>query len=177
MEIVTYFSVVSVCLNYIRFKIVYVKIFWIFEFFSSKFSNQDIMVNFNESGKPPLKEAKSQRLFSSSSHLENMTYFLWRQFFWVDVTEMKICSEILLSLSIKDDSDYLAFKETSLSYTKFVYRSAFLCEPVPPLSAHSNFLYDDNKYANGTTICTVWTVNDVLSRSTPFFSKGYGLTQ
>ena len=25
--------------------------------------------------------------------------------------------------------------------------------------------------------CTVWTVNDVLSRSTPFFPKGYGSTQ
>ena len=25
--------------------------------------------------------------------------------------------------------------------------------------------------------CTVWTVNDVLSRSTPFFSKGCGSTQ
>ena len=32
----------------------------------------------------------------------------------------------------KDDSDYLAFKETTWSYSKFVYRSTFLCEPVPP---------------------------------------------
>ena len=31
----------------------------------------------------------------------------------------------------KDDSDYLAFKETTWSYSKFVYRSTFLCEPVP----------------------------------------------
>ena len=54
----------------------------------------------------------------------------------------------------KDDSDYLTFKETAWLYRKFVYRSAFLCEPVPPLSAHSNLLCDDNKYANGTTICT-----------------------
>ena len=49
---------------------------------------------------------------------------------------------------------YLAFKETTWSYSKSVYRSAFLCEPAPPLSAHSNLLYDNNKYANGTTICT-----------------------
>ena len=34
----------------------------------------------------------------------------------------------------KDDSDYLAFKENTWSYSKFVYRSTFLCEPVPPLS-------------------------------------------
>ena len=33
---------------------------------------------------------------------------------------------------IKDDSDYLAFKETTWSYSKFVYRSTFLCKPVPP---------------------------------------------
>ena len=45
----------------------------------------------------------------------------------------------------KDDSDYLAFKETTWSYNKFVYRSAFLCEPVPSLSAHSSLLYEDNK--------------------------------
>ena len=31
----------------------------------------------------------------------------------------------------KDDSDYLAFKETTWSYSKFVYRSTCLCEPVP----------------------------------------------
>ena len=30
----------------------------------------------------------------------------------------------------KDDSDYLAFKETTWLYSKFVYRSTFLCEPV-----------------------------------------------
>ena len=34
----------------------------------------------------------------------------------------------------KDDSDYLAFKETTWSYSKFVYHSTFLCEPVPPRS-------------------------------------------
>ena len=50
----------------------------------------------------------------------------------------------------KDDSDYLAFKEITLSNSKFVYRSSLLWEPVLPLSAHSNLLYDDNKYANGT---------------------------
>ena len=30
----------------------------------------------------------------------------------------------------KDDSDYLAFKETTWSYCKFVYRSTFLCKSV-----------------------------------------------
>ena len=34
----------------------------------------------------------------------------------------------------KDDSDYLAFKETTWSYSKFVYRSTYLCQPVPPRS-------------------------------------------
>ena len=34
----------------------------------------------------------------------------------------------------KDDSDYLAFKETTWSYSKFVYRSTFLCKPVPQRS-------------------------------------------
>ena len=34
----------------------------------------------------------------------------------------------------KDDSDYLAFKETAWSYSKFVYCSTFLCKPVPPRS-------------------------------------------
>ena len=29
---------------------------------------------------------------------------------------------------------YLAFKETTWFYSKFVYRSAFLCKPVPPHS-------------------------------------------
>ena len=38
----------------------------------------------------------------------------------------------------KDDSDYVAFKVACTA--------AF--------SAHSNLLYDDDKYANGTTICT-----------------------
>ena len=46
----------------------------------------------------------------------------------------------------------LAFKEITWSDWKFVYRSAFLCKPVPPLSAHSTLLYDNNKYANGTMI-------------------------
>ena len=32
--------------------------------------------------------------------------------------------------TVKDDSDYLSFKETTWSYSKFVYRSTFLCEPV-----------------------------------------------
>ena len=53
---------------------------------------------------------------------------------------------------IKDDSDYLAFKETTCSYSKNFYCYAFLCKPVPPLSAHSTLLYDNNKYANGTMI-------------------------
>ena len=30
----------------------------------------------------------------------------------------------------KDDSDYLAFKETTWLYRKFLYHSTFLCEPV-----------------------------------------------
>ena len=34
----------------------------------------------------------------------------------------------------KDDSYYLAFKETTWSYCKFVYRSTFLCKPVPQRS-------------------------------------------
>ena len=68
----------------------------------------------------------------------------------------------------KDDSDYLAFKETTWSYSKFVYRSAFLCEPVPPLSAHSNLLYDHNKYANGTTICAPKTSNEKVAESLNF---------
>ena len=37
-------------------------------------------------------------------------------------------------LESKDDSDYLAFKETTWSYSKFVYHSTFLCKSVPPLS-------------------------------------------
>ena len=57
-------------------------------------------------------------------------------------------------LQIKDDSDYLAFKETTLSLRESQIRSVFLSVPVPPLSAHSNLLYDDNKYANGTMIFT-----------------------
>ena len=32
----------------------------------------------------------------------------------------------------KDDSEYLVFKETAWSYSKFVYYSTFLCKPVPP---------------------------------------------
>ena len=34
----------------------------------------------------------------------------------------------------KDDSDYQAFKETTWSYSKFIYDSTILCEPVPPHS-------------------------------------------
>ena len=41
---------------------------------------------------------------------------------------------IVHSTEVKDDSDYLAFKETTWSYIKFVYRSTFLCEPVLPRS-------------------------------------------
>ena len=68
-------------------------------------------------------------------------------------------AKVTIGKKIKDDSDYLAFKETTLSLSKFVYRSVFLSVPVPPLSAHSNLLYDDNKYANGITICTSSTNN------------------
>ena len=39
---------------------------------------------------------------------------------------------IPIIVNSKDDSDYLAFKETTWSYSKFVYCSTFLCEPVPP---------------------------------------------
>ena len=57
---------------------------------------------------------------------------------------------------IKDDSDYLAFKETTWSYNKFVYQSSVLCEPVPPHSQPIQIccVYDYEKYANGTTIRT-----------------------
>ena len=34
-------------------------------------------------------------------------------------------------MSFKDDSDYLAFKKNTWLYSKFVYRSTFLCMPVP----------------------------------------------
>ena len=37
-------------------------------------------------------------------------------------------------ITSKDDSDYLAFKETTWSNSKSVYCSAFLCKPVPPRS-------------------------------------------
>ena len=36
---------------------------------------------------------------------------------------------LVISPDCKDDSDYLAFKETTWLYSKFVYCSAFLCEP------------------------------------------------
>ena len=38
------------------------------------------------------------------------------------------------TLAKKDDSDYLVFKETTWWYSKFVYSSTFLSEPIPPLS-------------------------------------------
>ena len=50
--------------------------------------------------------------------------------------EVHLFSEKVKALAMyaKDDSDYLVFKETTWSYSKFVYRSTFLCEPVPPCS-------------------------------------------
>ena len=58
------------------------------------------------------------------------------------------------SLFFKDDSDYLAFKETTWLHSKFVYHSTW-ASCTAAFSAHSNLLYNDNKYANGTMICTV----------------------
>ena len=34
----------------------------------------------------------------------------------------------------KNDSDYQAFKETTWWYSKFIYCSTILCQPVPPRS-------------------------------------------
>ena len=35
-----------------------------------------------------------------------------------------------VQMSFKDESDYLAFKETTWFYSEFVYHSTYLCEPV-----------------------------------------------
>ena len=56
----------------------------------------------------------------------------------------------------KDGSDYLAFKKTTWLYRKCVWACT------AAFSAHSNLLYDDNKYANGTTICTSLHANSSL---------------
>ena len=72
--------------------------------------------------------------------------------------------------TFKYDSDYLASKETAWSYSNFVHCSTFLCEPV--FSAHSNLLYDNNKYANGTTICTPLKVTLFLSSRINFKNPG-----
>ena len=54
----------------------------------------------------------------------------------------------------KDDSDYLAFKEITCLPLNFLVRA---CTAV--FSAHSNLLYYDEKYANGTTICTSYPLS------------------
>ena len=56
---------------------------------------------------------------------------------WTVYSERKLQSCLKLrnfQNPLKDDSDYLAFKETTWLYSKFVYRSAFLFEPVLPHS-------------------------------------------
>ena len=61
---------------------------------------------------------------------------------------------------VKDNSDYLAFTR---SYSKFVYHSTFLCEPVLPRSQPIQICCTTiDKYANKTTIFTSLT---------PFFSS------
>ena len=58
------------------------------------------------------------------------SYFLPSQY-GLEVFQLeKLCQNVIF----KDDSDYLAFKETTWLYSKFVYRSTFLCKPVPPHS-------------------------------------------
>ena len=54
----------------------------------------------------------------------------------------------------KDDSDYLAFEETTCSYSKFFYHSTFSVQACTTgFLAHSNLLYDNIKYSNRTMIC------------------------
>ena len=55
------------------------------------------------------------------------------QSFLKDYLAIKIINQF------KDDSDYLAFKETTWLYSKFVYHSAFLCEPVPRIISPFKF--------------------------------------
>ena len=54
----------------------------------------------------------------------------------------------------KDDSDYLAFKETTGSYIHQIclLLNFFVQACTAAFSFHSNLLYDDNKYANGTML-------------------------
>ena len=54
-----------------------------------------------------------------------------------------------------DYSDILAFKETTWSYSKFVYHlNFFVWAFTAGFLARSNSLYNDDKYANGTMIET-----------------------
>ena len=55
----------------------------------------------------------------------------------VNISGIKTFFGVRSNFVCKDDSDYLAFKETTWSYSKFecfVYCSTFLCEPVLPHS-------------------------------------------
>ena len=86
----------------------------------------------------------------------------------VNISGIKTFFGVRSNFVCKDDSDYLAFKETTWSYSKFecfVYCSTFLCAKlaslaVPPRSQPSVALIQIcctmimNTYANGTTICT-----------------------
>ena len=56
----------------------------------------------------------------------------------------------------KDDSDYQAFKETTYLVVQQIYLplNYFVRACTAAFPAHSNLLYDNDKYANGTTICT-----------------------
>ena len=79
---------------------------------------------------------------SASSKNENCAF---RRNWWHRKTTFKTMSwpqpfcyrHNFLRRSFKDDSDYLAFKETTCSYSKFVYCSTFLCKPVLPRSQPS----------------------------------------